>query len=152
MWGSHTISCTHVIFIAPILPSVRNLTGEHLGVLALPVAEFLALQHNTTCALRFLIVWARGVQSVVHASGPRGAGLRPHMTMDCTPTEIYPPTSPVLRCFFLSDIGYSVHTSSLAQHAYFNAQTRQIGPGKNDVALFTVVPQTTFQDLLARVR
>ena len=72
--------------------------------------------------------------------------------MDCTPTENLPLTSPVLRSFFLSDIGYSVHTSSLAQHAYFNARTRQIGPGKNDVALFTVVPQTTFQDLLARVR
>lgn len=50
-----------------------------------------------------------------------------------------------------ADIGYSVHTSSLAQHAYFNAANRQIGPGKNDVALFTVVPETKFRELLERV-
>lgn len=52
---------------------------------------------------------------------------------------------------YQADIGYSVHTSSLAQHAYFNAAHRQIGPGKNDIALFTVVPATTFKDLLAKV-
>lgn len=44
-----------------------------------------------------------------------------------------------------------MHTSSLAQHAYFNAAHRQIGPGKNDIALFTVVPATTFKGLLAKV-
>lgn len=51
----------------------------------------------------------------------------------------------------LTDIGYSVHTSTLSQHAYFNAPHRQIGPGKNDIALFTVLPETTFQDLLMKV-
>lgn len=44
---------TRVYVVTPYNPCMpfldRTLTGEHLGVLALPVAEFLALRHDTTC-------------------------------------------------------------------------------------------------------
>ncbi|KAL6783677.1 hypothetical protein ACKKBF_B05405 [Auxenochlorella protothecoides x Auxenochlorella symbiontica] len=94
--GAPVVADTGDLIANLSISDLRTLTGEHLGVLALPVAEFLALRHDTTY------------------------------------------------------IGYSVHTSSLAQHAYFNAAHRQIGPGKNDIALFTVVPATTFKGLLAK--
>lgn len=60
------------------------------------------------------------------------------------------PQTPPLPSLFISDIGYSVHTSQLSQHEYFNTSHRRIGPGENDVALFTVTPANTFGELLGK--